>query len=142
MANPLDFVRDFLAYIEKVGIYDQFDAETQKMTTSPGVQKLIKDAHTYLPEKLKPLEAATRMRDLTDAERDQMIKTADADRVVDLRKKFQRKMSLNGGALGIVERITHAVDVNDTDELAKAFLDAKALVDGPENVPQVANDLE
>ena len=138
--NPLDFVRDFLAYVEKVGIYDQFDADTQKMVTSPGVQKLIKDAATYLPEKLKPAEAAHRMRDLTVAERNRMIEQADAGRVLDLRKQFQEKMRRNGGAQGIVRRIAEATRTDNKIALLEALADARALEHGPENV-FMENDL-
>jgi hypothetical protein len=132
--NPMNFIRDFLNYVDKEGIYDQFDKDTQKMVTSAGVEALIKEAKSYLPEKLKPLEAAKRMRDLNEDERDQLIKDADEARIIDLRKRFQKKMSINQGAQGIVARLVEAVKAQDNVKLGEVLLDAKSLVDGPENL--------
>lgn len=139
MSNPIDFVRDFIRYVDSHGIYDEFDRDTQKMVTSVGVQSLIKDAHNCLPEKLKPREAAARMRDLSEAERDKLLEDADKERVVDMRKHFQKKMSENGGAQGIIQRLVNALETNDGQSAASALTDARALVFGPENVENISD---
>lgn len=134
MSNSLDFIRYFLAYVENVGIYDEFDKDTQKMVTSNGVESLIKEAQSYLPEKLKPLAAANRMRNLSDAHRDTLIAIAEADKIIDMRQAFQKKMSINGGAQSIVKHILDAIDAQDEESFKEALQDAKALVDGPETI--------
>lgn len=129
----MNFIHMFLKYVDSQGIYDEFDKDSQKMVTSAGVQALIKEAATYVPAKLKPLQAANAMRDLTDAERDKLIQDSDQERIVDLRRGFQLRMSENKGAQGIVERLVEATqnpDVNLTD----IILDAQALVNGPEHI--------
>lgn len=140
LTRPVDFVRDFLNYVEKVGIFDEFDRDTQKMVTSSGVQSLIKEAQTCLPEKLKPRQAAQRMRDLNDAEREQLIKEAEDGRILDMRKTFQDKMSKNGGAQGIIARLVDALEGEENPNLEEIILDAKALVKGPEHVIRPEND--
>lgn len=140
LSNPMNFIRDFLNYIEKEGIYDKFDPDTQKMITSPGVEALIKEAETYLPKKLKPLEAANLMRDLTEDERTRLIEADEQNRIVDMRKHFQLKMSKNKGAQGLIEKLVQAVDTGDNSQAAQIIEDARALVHGPENVFQSEND--
>lgn len=134
MSRPIDFIRDFIRYIENEGIYDEFDPETQRMRTSAGVEALIKEAYSYMPEKLKAGEAMARMRDLTDAQRNKLIEDAEADRVIDLRKEFQLKMSRNGGAQGIVERLVNVLDSGSPQDINNILADAQAFVKGPENV--------
>lgn len=138
LSQQMDFIRDFLNYVNHVGIFDEFDKEQQKMITSPGVQSLIKQAEACLPEKLKPRQAANAMRDLTDSEREKLIADAEEGRIIDMRKAFQLKMSKNGGAMGIVERIVAAAEGDEN--IAEVLQDARALVHGPENVIQPEND--
>jgi hypothetical protein len=139
LSKPIDFVRDFLNYVEKVGIFDEFDKESQKMITSAGVQSLIQEARSCLPEKLKPVQAANRMRDLNEAERDALIQSSEKERVIDMRKEFQKKMSENGGAMGIVERLVETVENSDMGDITEILQDAKALIKGPENVEPLEN---
>lgn len=134
MSKAIDFIRDFLDYVEKVGIYDEFDNTTQKMVTSKGVYDLIQQARSCMPEKLKPAQAARAMRDLSESERDRLIGQSENDSVVDLRKEFQAKMSRNGGAQGVLRQLVEALDHGDQDAIRDAVADAVALQKGPENV--------
>lgn len=141
-SNPMDFVRDFLNYVEKEGVYDHFDRDSQKMVTSPGVQVLIKDARSYLPPKLKGKQAATLMRDLPDEMREKLIEKSDRERVVDLRTAFARKQAENGGARGVLERLVASVNEGfDQEEFEKILRDAKGLVAGPETVYNSAEEV-
>jgi hypothetical protein len=138
----MDFVRDFLNYVEKEGVYDHFDRDSQKMVTSPGVQVLIKDARSYLPPKLKGKQAATLMRDLPDEMREKLIEKSDRERVVDLRTAFARKQAENGGARGVLERLVASVNEGfDQEEFEKILRDAKGLVAGPETVYNSAEEV-
>lgn len=134
MSKTMDFIRDFLKYVETVGIYDEYDKEAQKMVTSKGVLNLVERAQACLPEKLTNLQAANKMRDLSEEERARLIQESEDGRVIDMRKHFQQKMSQNGGAYGLVERFVAALETSHED-LPKVILDAQALIRGPENVP-------
>lgn len=131
--RPMDFIRDFLNYVNKEGIYDKFDKDTQQMVTSPGVEALIKEAQSYLPKKLGKGEAAKLMRNLSDEEREKLIAAAEDDRVIDLRKTFQRKMSENGGAQGIVTQLVEALESGDNSLVGEAIENAQNLVKGLKN---------
>jgi hypothetical protein len=140
LSQQMDFIRDFLNYIEHVGIYDEYDKEANKMVTSPGVLSLIKQAEACLPEKLKPGQACARMRDLSPDLRDKLIAEAEQDKVIDMRREFQLKMSKNGGALGIVEQLVAAYEGSRSEDFSRVIENARALVHGPENVIQPEND--
>lgn len=140
--QPIDFVRDFLNFVEKHGIFDEFDKDSQKMVTSVGIKALIEEAQSCLPEKLKPKQAAERMRDLNDDEREKLIKDSDAQKVIDMRKVFQDKMSKNKGAQGLIEKLVKAHEANDNDAFGQALLDAMSLVKGPENVGEILDVTE
>lgn len=133
LSNPVDFIRDFLKYTKKVGIFDEFDKDKQQMVTSAGVTALIKQAQACLPEKIGNLEAATRMRNLTDAERDKLIADAEDARVVDMRKEFQRRMSVNGGAQGLLAKLVEANATGDNEAIGEVLEDATALLREVEN---------
>jgi hypothetical protein len=136
-SSPMDFIRDFLNYVNKEGIYDKFDKESQQMVTSPGVEALIKAAEACLPKKLGKGEAARLMRDLSEEERDMLIKNSEEERVIDLRETFRKKIALNGGAQGIVKRLVEAIETGDPLEMRDILLDAKGLVDGAETAEQI-----
>lgn len=141
-SNPMDFVRDFLNYVDKEGIYDYFDRDSQKMTTSPGVLALIKDARSYLPPKLKGGQAAVLMKDLPEELRDKLIEKSDRERVLDLRTAFARKQAENGGARGVLERLVTSVHEGfDQEEFEEILRDAKGLVAGPESVYNNAEEI-
>lgn len=134
MSNPVDFIRDFLKHVKKVGIYDEFDKDSQKMVTSKEITALIKQAEACLPEKIGNMEAANRMRNLTIAERDKLIADADAERIVDMRKEFQKKMSINGGAQGLLAKLVEADAAGDDEAVADIIEDAIALMKEAENI--------
>lgn len=123
----MDFIRDFLKYVDKVGIFDEYDKDTNKMKTSSGVEALIKQARQLMPEELSGREAGLRMTELSEAHRDALIKAA-GPRVVDLRTEFAKKMAMNGGAHKLLTDIVEAVhcgdDINELIETADTFVHA------------------
>ncbi len=129
LSNPTLFISEFLKYVETVGIYDEFDKDAGKMVTSQGVQSLIKSAKSYLPAKLKPAAACILMRDLTDDERDKAIADSEAGRIIDMRKEFQRRMSKNNGAQGLLAQLVDAAERGDFTSLEDIMADAKILVE-------------
>ncbi len=140
LSNPINFIRAFLHYVDTVGIFDEYDKTHGKMITSAGVLKLISDAHSHMPEKLKPMAAMSRMRDLTDVERDLAIADAEKGRVIDMRKEFQSRMSKNNGAQGILVRLVTDIENGNMSNMDEVILDAKRLIEGPENVVELKNN--
>ena len=130
----LDFIRDFLKYVEKVVIYDEYDKETNKMKTSVGVLNLIKQAKESMPEELSGGEAAALMKDLSDDHRDSLIKSA-GDRVYDARTQFARKMASNAGARGLLEQIVKSdgSNMHELLETAHTFVYADEIFLEEEN---------
>jgi len=130
----MNFIRDFLNYVEKVGIFDEYDRDTNKMKTSAGVEALIKEARSYLPPKLKGIEAAAKMRDLDPDMRDQLIQQDEEKRIIDMRTEFARRQAENGGAQGLLKRLVDAVERGDTIAVKEVHKDALGIVKGGEHV--------
>jgi hypothetical protein len=127
MNDAMDFIRDFLKFVESEGIYDEFDKDTNKMVTSSGVATLIKRAKEIMPPVLSNREASAQMRELTDEERDRLI-TNSGDRIVDLRTAFAKKMAKNGGSHVLLEKIVGTMkaggDMYDLIMEADTFVNA------------------
>lgn len=124
--EAMRFVADFLALVNSQGIYDEFDKASNKMKTSTAVETLIKRAKVLLPE-LGKGQAAKLMRDLTEDERSESI--AEADNVIDLRDRFRKDMSVNGGARGLLEKLVKlskegtVAEVEEVLKLANEFVE-------------------
>lgn len=125
--HPLRFVYEFLDYVDTVGIYDYFDEEENCMRTSEDVEELIEMARACAPERISNEEAAEKMRNLTDAERDAFIEADQENVIIDLRSDFSKRIAENGGARGILEQLVAAQERGDTQHatylynLAKEF---------------------
>lgn len=124
--DAMRFVADFLALVNTQGIYDEFDRTSNKMKTSNAVEGLIKRAQELLPT-LGKGQAAKLMRDLTEDERTDSIEAS--DNVVDLRKEFTKKMSQNGGARGLLEKIVVLSKDGNTSDLQEAITLANEFVE-------------
>lgn len=132
LSNPVSFLRQFLQYVETVGIFDEYDEASNQMVTSQGVKNLINEARKAIPERVTPTKAARLMRDLTEAERNQLIKAAREGSVADMRVEFQQRMAANGGAMGILQKMVKAIDNGEYDISVQLLEDAQKLVKGIE----------
>lgn len=106
---------------------NEFDKTKNRMTTSAQLDALMKDVKSVLPEELSPLEAAKRMRNLPEPEVDAAIEASNG-KVVDMRKEFARKMSINRGAIGLTEQLVTAMKVNDHESIENVMSLMKELV--------------
>lgn len=89
----------------------EFDKKSNKMINSKKLDDLMLEVKKHIPEELTPLEAAGKMRQLKEAQVTEAVNSSDS--VIDLRKQFQRKMSANGGALGLAKKLVKATEDND-----------------------------
>jgi hypothetical protein len=93
------FVTEFLDYVEKYDILDEFDKRTQKMIRSAGMVKLINQAATVFPPRVKIGKIET------DGIVDMDATILASNNVLDRRDIFSKKIQTNGGARGLLERI-------------------------------------
>jgi microcompartment protein CcmL/EutN len=89
------------------------------MVNSLELIAIMEDVKELIPEALSPIEAAREMRQLEEKERQKAIEESKR-KVIDMRKHFQNKMSLNGGALGLTEMLIHGLESNDLDTVNEA----------------------
>lgn len=115
--SPMRFVLAFLEVVENYGIFDEFDAEQNKMVTSEPVKDLIEMARLIAPEEIDNHEAAARMRELSDAERDFLVENDDEGVVVDMRDYFHKEMARNNGARGVLMQLHYARQSGDKEEI-------------------------
>ena len=92
----------------------EFDKRTNKMVNSAALQSIMTEVGAILPEELSNKEAAQAMRQLDPAVRDASIESA-GDKVIDMRKEFLKRMSDNGGALGLTKQLVQAIADGDTE---------------------------
>ena len=116
MSIELELLSALYSMYKEGDLNNEFDKTKNRMIASSQLVALMKDVASVLPEELKPLEAAKRMRELPIEEVDKAIAESDG-KVVDMRKAFQRKMSLNGGALGLTKQL---VDAQNSGDIEKA----------------------
>lgn len=100
-SNAEKFVSNFLDYIYKYDIHDEFDKRTQKMVRSAGVQALVKEAEAVFPKRADDGKAETDK--LTVDELESAIDAS--NNVIDRRDVFSRKIQKNGAARGLLERV-------------------------------------
>jgi len=115
--SPMRFCYIFVEFFENHGIFDEFDPEQNRMVTSKGVKNLYEIAKELLPERLPNDEAAQKMRDLSDDEREFLIGNDEDGVVVDMRDYFAEEMAANGGARGLLHQIATAYEQGDTEFL-------------------------
>lgn len=117
--HPIRFVHAFLEYVNVVGIYDEFDPEEGIMKTSEDILDLISMAEQCLPERLEPEEAASKMRTLTEEERQAFIDEDIEETIIDMRNYFSQCMAENGGARGLLQQLVTAQERGDTIQTKK-----------------------
>ena len=91
----------------------EFDKRTNKMVNSTALQNIMTEVGAILPEELSGKQAAQAMRQLEPEVRDASIENA-GDKVIDMRKEFLKRMSENGGALGLTKQLIKAIADGDT----------------------------
>jgi microcompartment protein CcmL/EutN len=97
----------------------EYDTKRNKMINSLELIAIMEDVEELIPEALSPIEAAREMRQLEEKERQKAIEES-KQKVIDMRKHFQNKMSLNGGALGLTEMLIRGLESNDLDTVNEA----------------------
>lgn len=117
--NAMRFCYIFVEFFENHGIFDEFDAETNRMVSSKGVINLYNLAKEILPERLSNDEAAVRMRELSPDEREFLIGEDDEGVVVDMRDYFAEEMARNGGARGILHQLALANSMGNKEEVER-----------------------
>ena len=122
--DAMDFVASFLAFVNTNGIYDEFDKESNKMITSSGVQALIEQAKTLLPE-MKGGQTSKMMRELTDDERERAI--VGNNRVIDMRAEFAKRIAANGGRQRLMSGFVEAMELGDFEKAKQFAEDAATL---------------
>lgn len=113
------FVIEFLRYVQKHDILDEFNKRTQKMERSPGIAAIIKQAQSVFPPEVEDGKKETDK--LTKEQVDEAIE-ASPD-VLDTRELFGRKIAENGAARGLLEKVL-AGDVAAIEQ-ANEFLQAE-----------------
>lgn len=123
--SPMRFCYMFVEFFENHGIFDEFDAEQNRMVSSKGVRSLYEIAKELLPERLANDEAAEKMRDLSDDEREFLIGSDEEGVVVDMRDYFAEEMSRNGGARGLLHQLAEAHAAGDAQTVIELLDTAK-----------------
>ena len=111
----------FVEFFENHGIFDEFDAEQNKMVTSKGVRNLYEIAKELLPERLEYDEAAQKMRELSDDEREFLIGSDEEGVVVDMRDYFAEEMAKNDGARGLLLQLEVAQEAGDKEQVDRIW---------------------
>lgn len=137
-------VLELLARIKYMGENDflaaEYDKKSGKLVNSSAVVEVLKQVQSLLPEEKGPLEAANSMHELNEEQRDEAIDNA-GNKVADLRQAFQRKMSTNRGAIGLIEQLV--ANLGNKNECNRIIEDMKELVQAnadPDYVPGVENE--
>lgn len=121
--DAMEFVVAFLAYYDEYGIEDKFNQQTKKMETSWGVKELVDSARKLAPAKLGKIEAANKMREMSDEAREAAI-AASGGKVINLRAEFSRKTAENGGTRAMLARLLDNPTADDVKN-AQDFLAAE-----------------
>lgn len=112
------FVTEFLDYVYKYDIQDEFNKRTQKMERSAGVTKLISHAESIFPARSKG--GRQKIENIEEV-------IAEAKNVVDRRDVFARKIQQNGAARGLLEKLVRCPPEQTLEvlQLAEEFLQAE-----------------
>lgn len=95
------FVVEFIRYVDKYDINDEYNKKTNKMERSPGVQSLIDQARKVFPEQVD--DGKTETDKLSVVQVDEAI--ANSPNVIDTRDMFSRKIQENGGVRRLLEEV-------------------------------------
>ena len=92
----------------------EFDKKTNKMSNSAKLDNIMSEVKQLLPEELTGLQAAKAMKELKPEIRDSAIDSS-KNKVIDMRKEFLKRMSENGGALGLTKQLVAAIETGDIE---------------------------
>jgi hypothetical protein len=113
------FVSDFLDYIYKADIKDDYNKRTQTMERSPGVEALIKQAEAVFPARVKDGQKANAQ--LTDEQRETAMQAT--PNIVDTREMFSRRVQKNGGTQKLLRDLYEGRP--GASDAVKEFFDAE-----------------
>ena len=125
MKNPIELLIEMHKMFMNGELAAEFNSKRNKMVNSDKLKALMAQIEEVIPASMEPLTAAKAMRELED--RDAAIEAAE-DKVVDMRKEFQLKMSQNGGALGLAKQLVEAMNDSDTGRATDILFDMEELV--------------
>lgn len=125
MKTPIELLIELHNMYEDGELAAEFDNKRNKMVNSDKLKSIMSDVESIIPAKMEPRQAAEAMRSLAD--RDEAIAAAE-DKVIDMRKLFQAKMSENGGALGLTKQLVDAINSNENGRAAQILMDMEELV--------------
>lgn len=127
MKTPIELLIELHNMFVEGELAAEFDKKKNKMVNSDKLEAIMSEVVKVIPEKKEPRQAATAMRELSEKERDEAIEASD-DRVIDMRKLFQQKMSENGGALGLTRKLIKALEEDDIVTVGLVTMDMQELV--------------
>jgi len=130
-AKMLEIMISLMKMYDNGELDNEYDETSDEMIPSEELEDLMEMARELLPAQLEGNEAAERMRDLSEIERQEAIMSS-GRKVADLRREFQIKMSENGGARGLLEQLVSAKEANDTDAESEVIENILEFIHGPE----------
>jgi hypothetical protein len=119
MRDPIELLIELYTMYDNGELASEYDTKRNKMINSLELIAIMEEVEELIPEALTPIEAAREMRQLEEKERQRAIEES-KQKVIDMRKHFQNKMSLNGGALGLTEMLIRGLESNDLDTVNEA----------------------
>lgn len=110
----IDLLARVLQFNEENYLAGSYDKKSGKMENYPEIDTLIKDIKAVVPMQIDNKEAASKMRHLEDP--DNAIEQA-GEKVIDLRDDFRKKIAINKGAMGLIDRFHEASTDEERDEV-------------------------
>lgn len=130
MKNPIELLIELHKMFQNGELAAEFNSKRNKMVNSNKLKAVMLEVEKVIPvSSMEPLSAAKAMRELED--RDEAIE-ASGNKVADMRKEFQLKMSQNGGALGLTKQLVGAIESGDFTKVALVTADMMELVNQSE----------
>ena len=126
MNNPIELLIELHKMFQNGELAAEFNSKRNKMVNSNKLKAVMLEVEKVIPvSSMEPISAAKAMRELED--RDEAIEAA-GNKVADMRKEFQLKMSQNGGALGLTKQLVGAIESGDFTKVALVTADMMELV--------------
>lgn len=126
MSKEIELLISIYNLYKEGKLASNFNKQTNKMENISELNTIMREVSNIIPEELEPIDAATKMRNLSEVDRNNAIE--DNDKVVDLRKEFILKISQNQGALGLTKQLVEAMDNKETDKIQEITTLMKELV--------------
>lgn len=127
MSDPIELLIELHNMYENGNLAAEFDKHKNKMINSDELISIMSEVEKLIPLKMEPRQAAESMHVLEEQARYEAIKASE-DKVIDMRKQFQKKMSENGGALGLTRKLVKALEENDLATIGLVTMDMSELV--------------